>query len=96
LNDLISVDEVRLRSVFAISNSGVIACTATDGSRNFAVRLTPLDPPAGDVTGDCRVGFVDLLTLLSEWGPCTYCIADLDGDGSVGPADLEIVLATWG
>ena len=85
-----------MRYGWAISHAGVIACTATDGRRNFAVRLTPLDPPAGDVTGDCRVDFRDLLTVLSEWGSCTYCIADLDGDGAVGPADLMIVLATWG
>jgi len=96
LNGLISGEGITLLSVFGISNAGIIACSGRDGTRNFAVRLTPVDVPAGDVTGDCRAGFIDLLTLLSEWGPCTYCIADLDGDGTVGPADLMIVLATWG
>ena len=97
LNALISAEGVDLRFAWAISSAGILACTGRDASgRLVAVRLTPLDPPAGDVTGDCRVDFIDLLTLLSEWGPCTYCIADLDGDRTVGPADLEIVLATWG
>jgi len=51
---------------------------------------------AGDVDGDGSVGFADLLSLLSNWGPCAECPADLDASGSVDFADLLIVLSNWG
>jgi hypothetical protein len=49
----------------------------------------------GDVDGDGIVGFLDLLAVLSQWGPCPGCPADLDGDGTVGFLDLLIVLSNW-
>ena len=45
------------------------------------------------------VGILDLLTLLTNWGPCPLaedCQADLDGDGEVDVVDLLLVLAKWG
>ncbi len=51
----------------------------------------------GDLDGDGVVGILDLLTLLSAWGPCAgECPADLDGDGAVGVLDLLTLLANWG
>ncbi|MCZ6493755.1 MAG: choice-of-anchor B family protein [Planctomycetota bacterium] len=53
----------------------------------------------GDLDGDGTVGIIDLLILLSEWGPCPdppdECPADLDGDGAVGILDLLTLLANW-
>ena len=53
----------------------------------------------GDLDGDGTVGIIDLLILLSEWGPCPdppdECPADLDGDGAVGILDLLSLLANW-
>ena len=42
------------------------------------------------------VGFGDLTTLLSSWGPCARCPEDLDGDDIVGFSDLLDVLTAWG
>lgn len=51
----------------------------------------------GDLDGDGMVGILDLLALLSAWGPCAgECPADLDGDGAVGVLDLLTLLAYWG
>ncbi|MBT8485411.1 MAG: hypothetical protein HKO59_06050 [Phycisphaerales bacterium] len=54
---------------------------------------------AADIDGDGVVGFVDLLMLISAWGPCpdppAPCIADVDGNGSVDILDLLTVLAGW-
>lgn len=52
----------------------------------------------GDLDADGSVGILDLLILLSAWGPCApgSCPADLDGDGNVGILDLLTLLANWG
>lgn len=53
----------------------------------------------GDLDGDGTVGAVDLLILLSSWGPCADCddcVADLDDDCNVGASDLLILLDNWG
>lgn len=49
----------------------------------------------GDLNGDGVVGIIDLLILLSNWGPCKGCPADLDGDGNVGIFDLLILVSNW-
>ena len=50
----------------------------------------------GDIDGDGRVGFSDLLILLGDWGPCDgTCPADLDGNGVVDFGDLIMLLANW-
>jgi hypothetical protein len=33
--------------------------------------------------------------LLSVWGPCPGCPADLDGDGNVGFTDLVFLLSNF-
>ena len=55
----------------------------------------------GDLNGDCAVNIGDLLTLLSEWGPCPgpcppSCVSDVTGDCSVDISDLLVMLANWG
>ena len=37
----------------------------------------------------------DLLDVLTSWGPCRDCPADLTGDGDVGFPDLLVVLTNW-
>ncbi len=58
----------------------------------------PLWLPA-DINGDGVVDVLDLLELLSAWGPCPdppqECPADLDGNGVVDVLDLLILLASW-
>ena len=61
------------------------------------VEAPPSCPEDLDQSGD--VGFSDLLTILTAWGPCPAgedCPADLDGSGDVGFSDLLQVLTAWG
>ena len=53
----------------------------------------------GDLNGDGSVDAIDLLALLSAWGPCADprdCPGDLDGDGAVNVPDLLQMLNSWG
>lgn len=62
------------------------------------VSVTPC-PALGDLNGDTDVGFIDLLTLLRNFGECVGdCAAegDLDGDQRVGFDDLLVLLANFG
>jgi hypothetical protein len=59
----------------------------------------------GDIDGDGDVDVSDLLSLLSEWGPCDppctpgigtpACPADLNDDCDVDVSDLLLLLANW-
>ena len=49
----------------------------------------------GDVDGDGDVDVVDLLLVLSTFGPCGGCAADLNGDGMVDVVDIIAVLSHW-
>ncbi len=65
-----------------------------------ALQFLPLTRPA-DVSGDGHVGYDDLLALLSSWGSCAGCDADLTGqfglpDNTVDMTDLMRVLSNWG
>ena len=100
LNELISGDlDLHIFDANAINNAGQITGTASGPTGIVAVLLTPIEPPIGDLDGDCAVGVSDLLMLLANWGPCKNCDdcrADLDGDCSVGVKDLLILLGNWG
>ncbi len=67
--------------------------------RTLADYLDTLLPPAGDITGDGLVDVLDLLEVLSGWGPCPdppdECPADVNGDGTVNVLDLLVVLSDW-
>ena len=45
---------------------------------------------------DDAVNGADLAQVLSLWGSCGECAADLNGDGQVNGADIAIVLSNWG
>ncbi|MFO0873626.1 MAG: hypothetical protein U0575_06595 [Phycisphaerales bacterium] len=53
-----------------------------------------LAPPGGAPDG--MVNGADLGILLSSWGPCPGCAADINGDGVVDGSDLGLLLAAWG
>lgn len=53
-----------------------------------------LSGPGGDPDG--VVSSQDLAVLLTQWGPCTACSADIDSDGVVGSRDLAEILTSWG
>lgn len=97
LNDLLAEPQgLTLSNARSINNDGVIACWATEGTHEVAVILSPVDPPVGDISGDCRVDIDDLLMLLSRWGSCCDCFEDLNEDGEVNFGDLLLLLGSWG
>ena len=66
----------------------------------FAVEIGEEADIPGDLDGDGVVSIIDLLALLSAWGPCpppcSQCAADLDDDCTVGITDLLSLLVNWG
>ncbi len=94
LDDLFSWKFGMARAL-AINNNGQIAGDAAGG---IAMLLTPVEMPVGDINGDCQVGIVDFLLLLTNWGLCPplgACVAELDGDGLVGIIDFLLLLTNW-
>jgi hypothetical protein len=74
-------------------------------------RMGPQDPVGGDDTpggenppcpcladldASATVDALDLVELLSAWGPCAGCDADFNRDTDVGPPDLALLLESWG
>ncbi len=100
VNGLIPAEvELTIKRVDAINEAGQITGRGTTDSGDVvAFVLTPVEPPLGDLNGDCEVGVSDLLILLASWGPCDDCDdcpADLNGNCVVGVADLLNLLANW-
>lgn len=63
---------------------------------SFTFRRLNAPPCPGDVDASGEVGFVDVLAILTAWGPCDECPEDADGDGVVAFSDLLLVLEGWG
>ena len=50
-----------------------------------------------DLDNNGDVGFDDLITLLTFWGPCqSECSGDLNNDETIGFADLVELIGSWG
>jgi hypothetical protein len=65
------------------------------GSGLVRFTVTPSARPA-DVNGDGVVDVLDLLAVLTSWGPCPGCPEDVNRDGTVDVLDLLLVLTDWG
>jgi probable HAF family extracellular repeat protein len=97
LNRLISSSlNINITSAWRVGEDGTILTRANNSETAI---LTPIDPPVGDLDLDCRVGIIDFLRLLADWGPCpatTDCLADLNGDGVVDSLDFAMLFENWG
>ena len=74
---------------------------AIDGFRLSLNNGEPVTICSGDIAGagnapDGVIDFIDLLTLVGNWGACDRCPADLDGDGDVDFVDLVTLLGGVG
>lgn len=93
--------EWAITRAYGINNHGVIVGAGNRPGYSGAVLLTPVTESTADLNCDGVVDVLDLLILLSAWGPCstaqrTLCSADLNNSGAVDVADLLILLANWG
>jgi sugar lactone lactonase YvrE len=89
-----------------VNGCGLTRGIAADASRTAYVTSTTTSnafrvaPCPADIDGSGTVDVVDLLQVLSHWGPCENdpeCeAADIDGDGDVTVLDLLQVLSAWG
>lgn len=71
---------------------------AAGSSRVFSVGwLFPeLEGVLGDINGDGVVDVIDLLMIISAWGPCSGdCAEDLNGDGVVDVGDILQLISYW-
>jgi len=67
---------------------------------NFTAHFQPVVIMTGDINGDGVVNVVDLLAVISAWGQCAGCDADIaplpGGNGMVNVEDLLMVISRWG
>jgi hypothetical protein len=81
-----------------INDTGQILCQGTwiidDKTKSGLILLTPIDPPAADLNGDCRVDGADLGRLIECWGSDDV-FADLNTDRVVDGADVGLLLGGW-
>lgn len=82
----------------SINDRGEIAFFVSLVGGEFAIMLAQLPNPCpGDATGDDLIDFVDLNTILSQFGFIGPGLAgDLNGDGAVDFLDLNVVLSFFG
>lgn len=86
--------EYRLESEAFISVFVGGAGSAND-SYAYDVEFVPDDCPT-DIDGNDEIDFVDVVSVLSSWGPCASCREDVTGDGDVNFIDILEVLGSWG
>ena len=94
-----------------MKHRNTIACVGALAALSLGFADIPPESPAAerctraDIDGSAAVDVVDLITLLSDWGPCDpsrECVADICGpkatppDGMVDVNDLLDLLQRWG
>jgi hypothetical protein len=79
--DLITIGEPRVRR---------------RGGAESSLEAHPNRRCLGDVDGNGVVDVLDLLDVISDWGPCLGCATDIEVDGQVDILDLLEVLSAWG
>ncbi|MCI0364633.1 MAG: dockerin type I domain-containing protein, partial [Phycisphaerales bacterium] len=80
-----------------------VVCGAEGRIAHAALLMSKAPPIPGDLNGDGVVNVLDLLAVISAWGPCPpppgSCAADISppgGDGTVNILDLLAVISNWG
>jgi hypothetical protein len=66
------------------------------GIETLSVRRSGQLACTGDTDGNGIVNVVDLLALISVWGPCEACNEDFDSNGIVNVIDLLALIGAWG
>jgi NitT/TauT family transport system substrate-binding protein len=77
---------------FMVAEALAQANLSTDDIETVVLPLPEISPALANGAVDSA----DLGSLLSSWGTCGGCAADLDGNGAVDSADLGSLLSSWG
>lgn len=80
------------------------ACASANGAYSgdgVACQASTCVPPCpADINDSGTVDVADLLTVITNWGPCPAppiaCLSDIVVDGQVNVADLLAVITAWG
>ncbi|MDG2200040.1 MAG: hypothetical protein P8K80_02515, partial [Phycisphaerales bacterium] len=78
---------------------GICGCGVADDDSDGDGTIDCLESNCpSDVDGSGTVDVIDLLAVISAWGPCddTPCDSDVDGSGSVDVIDLLAIISAWG
>jgi len=89
--------DVTIVNIRGISDDGQLAATGEypDG-RKRPYLLTPMNNYLPeDINEDGVVDVVDLLSVVGNWGQCTFCPEDINEDGVVDVVDLLAVISAW-
>jgi hypothetical protein len=90
-----------------VTNAPLDGAERSGPASSLSIRPNLLKGPQmpGDVNGDGNVNVIDLLAVISNWGPCSNpnnCPADIappgppQGDDQVNVQDLLMVISKWG
>ena len=68
------------------------------GSSGEIFKIVPVTPTISDYDFDCNgaVDFNDLVAMLSSYGDCDGCLADVNGDHVVDFTEVVALLSDWG
>jgi len=89
---------LRVETTDCNDNAVPDACDLNDGTLHDADGdLVPDECPCPrDMTGDHFIDGLDVAQLISSWGPCNGCRADINRSSSVDVVDLLLLLQDWG
>jgi hypothetical protein len=98
-NELIPLDfegNPRITDNIAIANCEEFAAVVDMGAFETAGAPPPVPVIIADVNGDGLVSVIDLLAVISAWGPCQPCCAeDFNLDGVINVQDMLTVINHW-
>src|SRR5262249_3769405 len=89
----VPTNQFRVRFIAQDTATGSVVEAAIDNVKIDT--LTCQGGLIGDVTGDNHVNIDDLVQIITHWGPCPGCPADVDHNGVVNIDDMVIVITHW-
>jgi uncharacterized membrane protein len=78
-----------------IAENGSIIVEGTIFPDHVVLVLEPEFSDLGDTDCNGTVDMDDLLGVITHWGPCYGCNADLTHDGTIDTSDLIVVIEHW-
>jgi hypothetical protein len=94
---LLDTGDISGNEIAELVTIGAGTLRGTGGNGMLSLRTVDgISTCQGDVNGDAVVDVLDLLDVISAWGPCAGCPEDIDHNGSVDVIDLLAIISAWG